>query len=85
MSEVRKIRVLIVDDHDMVRQGIRVLLENFDDFEVVGEAPHGQAGVNLCRVQQPARPQCAPLWNRSMRADRSSLSGFLHVPCSDVR
>lgn len=48
-----KIRVLIVDDHDMVRQGIRILLENFDDFEVVGEAPHGQAGVNLCNAHEP--------------------------------
>lgn len=39
-----KIRVLVVDDHHMVRKGLIVLLENFDDFEVVGDAGDGQAG-----------------------------------------
>ncbi len=39
MSE--KIRLLLVDDHTLVRQGIRSLLETQDDMEVVGEASGG--------------------------------------------
>lgn len=43
------IRVLIVDDHDMVRKGLRVLLEDFDDLEVVADVGDGQLAVDLCR------------------------------------
>ena len=34
-----KIRVLIADDHSLVRAGIRSLLEGYDDIEVVGDPP----------------------------------------------
>ena len=53
MSETVKIRVLIVDDHDMVRQGLIVLLENFDDFEVVGDVGDAQAALDLCHRDAP--------------------------------
>lgn len=43
------IRVLIVDDHDMVRKGLRVLLEDFDDLDVVADVGDGQLAVDLCR------------------------------------
>ena len=35
------IRVMVIDDHPIVRQGVRSLLSNYDDFEVVGEAGSG--------------------------------------------
>jgi len=38
MSEMRRIRVLIVDDHAVVRNGLKTVLRIFDDLEVVGEA-----------------------------------------------
>lgn len=44
-----KIRLLIVDDHDMVRKGLIVLLEHFDDIEVVGDVNDGQSGVDMCK------------------------------------
>lgn len=44
------IRVIIADDHHLVRQGIRALLEKTDDIEVVSEATDGQEAVEL--VQQ---------------------------------
>ncbi len=53
MAEEQKIRVIIADDHDMVRKGLRVLLENFDDIEVIGEAGDGQAAVDICRRLSP--------------------------------
>src|SRR5205085_2889717 len=40
-----KIRVLIVDDHTIVRQGLRVLIEQAQDMEVVGEAEDGAKAV----------------------------------------
>jgi NarL family two-component system response regulator LiaR len=47
------IRVLIVDDHDMVRSGLSVFLETFDDLELVGEASGGQEAIHLCRKLEP--------------------------------
>jgi NarL family two-component system response regulator LiaR len=43
------IRVLVADDHTMVRKGLIVLLENFDDIEVVGEASDGEMALAQCR------------------------------------
>jgi DNA-binding NarL/FixJ family response regulator len=39
------IRVLLVDDHDLVRAGLRALLERIDDFKVVGEARDGRQAL----------------------------------------
>lgn len=48
-----KISVLIVDDHPIVRQGLRTLLELQDDIIVVGEAVNGKAAVELCSRLAP--------------------------------
>lgn len=45
--EEQKISVLIVDDHPIVRQGLRTLLELQDDISVAGEAADGKAAVDL--------------------------------------
>lgn len=42
---LRPIRVYLVDDHGVVRKGMRAYLEMLDDIEVVGEAAHGQAAL----------------------------------------
>jgi NarL family two-component system response regulator LiaR len=47
------VRVLIVDDHAIVRKGIRALLSEAGGFEVVGEADNGQAAVLLAQEAQP--------------------------------
>jgi NarL family two-component system response regulator LiaR len=48
-----KISVLIVDDHRVVRQGLRDFLELQDDIDVVGEASSGEDGVKLARELLP--------------------------------
>jgi NarL family two-component system response regulator LiaR len=53
MTEPNPIRVMIVDDHDMVRSGLSVFLEAFDDLELVGEAADGQEAIRLCAEVQP--------------------------------
>jgi DNA-binding NarL/FixJ family response regulator len=47
------IRVLIVDDHSIVRDGIRALLARADDMEVVGEAAGGREAIALARSASP--------------------------------
>jgi two-component system, NarL family, response regulator LiaR len=42
-----KINVLIVDDHTIVRQGLRTLLELMEDLEVAGEASNGQLAIDM--------------------------------------
>ena len=48
-----KIRVLIADDHAILREGIRALLHLADDIEVVGEAVDGSQAVEMTRSLQP--------------------------------
>ena len=40
-----KIRVLLADDHTIVRQGLRALLDSHEDIEVVGEAENGRQAL----------------------------------------
>ena len=53
MTESLPIRVMIVDDHLLVRDGLNLLLSTFDDLEVVAMAEDGQQAVDLCPQVQP--------------------------------
>lgn len=48
-----KIKILIVDDHSIVRKGLRALLASQPDMEVVGEAADGQEAVNKAETSHP--------------------------------
>jgi NarL family two-component system response regulator LiaR len=53
MTGSNLIRVLIVDDHAVVRSGLKAFLLAFDDIELVGEAAGGEEAVHLCAQLQP--------------------------------
>ena len=53
MNESNPIRVLLVDDHAVVRSGLGAFLLAYDDLELVGEAGGGQEAVRLCEKLQP--------------------------------
>ncbi len=48
-----KIRLLLVDDHGVVRSGLRMLLETQQDFEIVGEAASGHEAIELVQQKRP--------------------------------
>ncbi|MCC2615746.1 UvrY/SirA/GacA family response regulator transcription factor [Aestuariibacter halophilus] len=47
------ISLMLVDDHDLVRNGIRRILEDVADFQVIAEANCGEDAVRLCREHRP--------------------------------
>jgi NarL family two-component system response regulator LiaR len=53
MSSSKPIRVMLVDDHLMVRRGLATFLKVYDDLELVGEAESGEAAVQLCAKLLP--------------------------------
>lgn len=48
-----KIKVLVADDHAIVREGVRMILAKEKDIEVVGEAEHGQQALDLVETHAP--------------------------------
>ena len=50
---MKAITVLLVEDHMMVREGLRKMLEREDDFEVVGEAQNGRLAVAKAKKLRP--------------------------------
>lgn len=53
MRRARSARVLIADDHDLVRDGYHRMLDREPDLEVVGEASNGREAIELCRELRP--------------------------------
>ena len=53
MAEQQPIKVLLVDDHEMVRIGLAAVLGTEDGIEVVGEAGNGQEGLRLAKAYEP--------------------------------
>jgi len=53
MDQAEKIKVLIVDDHQVVRQGLRTFLELHEDIALIGEAEDGKQAVEMARLLQP--------------------------------
>lgn len=53
MANQSEIRVIVVDDHDMVRRGLAAYLNTHPDISLIGEAGNGKEALDLCRELQP--------------------------------
>ena len=53
VMEMRKVRILLADDHNILRQGLRLLLEREPGFEVIGEAADGREAVERAEATKP--------------------------------
>ena len=53
ISPSQPIRVMLVDDHTMVRRGLATFLKVFDDLQLAGEAENGEAAIQLCAEVLP--------------------------------
>ena len=53
-QDAKRIRVLLADDHAMVRQGLRSMLDGYADIEVVGEASNGEEAVTMTQRLRPS-------------------------------
>ena len=54
MAIAKRIRVLIVDDHEMVRDSLRSVLNGYPNLEIVGEAGDGEAAIQMVTRLQPS-------------------------------
>ncbi len=53
MGTLTPIRIVIVDDHAMLRRGLQVFLMSYADLELVGEAGNGKEGLAVCAEKRP--------------------------------
>jgi len=53
LSGTERIRVMIVDDHAMVRSGLRAFLSVYEDLEFAGEASDGREAMETCSSIRP--------------------------------
>lgn len=53
MAEISPIKVLLVDDHAVVRSGLGAVLLSYEDMVLVGEAGNGEEAIRLCEQTQP--------------------------------
>jgi two-component system, NarL family, response regulator DevR len=87
MQSVRTIKVFLLDDHEIVRRGLRELLENEEDMEVVGEAgtaeqaidvrlPDGD-GISVCREMRSTLPDLRCLMLTSFSDDEALMGAIM--------
>jgi len=53
MITTKKIYVMVVDDHEIVRFGLNMLLESCPEFEMVGTVANGEKAIELCPIVKP--------------------------------
>jgi DNA-binding NarL/FixJ family response regulator len=53
MEPSQRIKVMLVDDHNVVRSGLVTFLKAYDDLDLVGEAKNGVEAIHVCQNTQP--------------------------------
>jgi DNA-binding NarL/FixJ family response regulator len=62
MAEVTPARILIADDHALVREGLRTMLSGEDGIEVIAEANDGSQALSICRELMPDLDECCEVF-----------------------
>jgi DNA-binding NarL/FixJ family response regulator len=53
MKATKKIKILLVDDHQLIRDGIRSMVKDVEDVEIIGSVSSGEEAINEVRVRRP--------------------------------
>ncbi|MFC2159419.1 response regulator [Actinomycetota bacterium] len=53
MKEKNIIKIIVVDDHPLVRHGIKTLIDGYDDLDLIAEAENGKEALKLCEKYSP--------------------------------
>lgn len=78
----RPIRVMIVDDHEMVREGLATMLKTAPDMELVGQAADGEMAVTLC---EQTHPDVVLMDLEMPRMDGVTAAGRIREVCPDTQ
>ena len=81
-NKMRPIRILIVDDHGLLREGLAHALRTFPDLQVIGEAATGSDAVRLC---QELRPDLVLMDPMLRELDGVAAIRQIHQQCPEIR
>lgn len=82
MSNLTPIRVMTVDDHELMRGGIRFMLLAFDDLQLVGEARSGEEAAAMCAT---VRPDVVLMDIKMQEMDGIAATQAVKEACPDVQ
>jgi NarL family two-component system response regulator LiaR len=82
MTETKPIRVMLVDDHAMVRSGLSAFLYAYEDLVLVGEASSGESAIQLCQQVQ-ADVVLMDLMMPGM--DGATATGLIREKCPQIQ
>lgn len=82
MDESKPIRLLLVDDHAVVRSGLRAVIQSQDDMVLVGEAGDGAQAVRLC---EQFKPDVVLMDLLMPGMDGVAATGVIHERWTDIR
>lgn len=82
MTETKTIRVMLVDDHAVVRSGLSAFLLAYDDLELVGEASSGERAIQLC---QQAKPDVVLMDLVMPGMDGATATGMIREKCPQIQ
>lgn len=82
MNETEPIRVMLVDDHAVVRSGLSAFLLAYDDLELVAEASSGERAIQLC---QQAQPDVVLMDLMMPGMDGATATGLIREKCPQIQ